>query len=532
MKFKQISYLLTSCVTFINAVQFKRIYGVAEKDLGKYQMTPDGTFHCLDGTQVIPYSALNDDYCDCKDGSDEPGTAACQNGRFFCDNIGSVGHYIPSSRVNDGVCDYDLCCDGSDEYNGAIKCPDRCEEIAKQLETEKTEKLMHVYLSFQNRHLMIMKSMANFTKDTLELELKKKEYEKENSEFERLKTEVKEIEQIEKDTKDFYKLLFRELRTEFNDKKSQLKKAIEDLLKIKNNENIDKATLNDILKDYDESLLTQFERKVVKKDENANDENSPENAENVENKESQPEESQPEEIVDEDEEEEKRRISEKEEAYKKIKSELSSLRIKKNEADRTARDIKREMDKMKKKIEMDNGKNHIFYSIYNEAFTLNTTDYIYTFTWGVDIKQKQHQGASTVLGKFKEFQDNYKTIIYDNGAQCWKGPKRSVTVKLICGPENEILKISEPNKCEYLLEFSSPGSCDDSDLAVLTNNDATSEDNGFSEDMLKSIKDMLNDSPEQPILDEEEVEVLDEKESEQGQEQGKEQEQEQKHDEL
>jgi len=42
-------------------------------DLGKYQKTPDGLFHCLDGTQVIPYSSLNDDYCDCNDGSDEPG---------------------------------------------------------------------------------------------------------------------------------------------------------------------------------------------------------------------------------------------------------------------------------------------------------------------------------------------------------------------------------------------------------------------------------------------------------------------------
>jgi len=32
------------------------------------------------------------------------GTSACLNGRFFCDNIGSVGHFIPSSKVNDGVC--------------------------------------------------------------------------------------------------------------------------------------------------------------------------------------------------------------------------------------------------------------------------------------------------------------------------------------------------------------------------------------------------------------------------------------------
>jgi len=73
MQFKHISLILTTCISLINAVQFERIYGVAEKDLGKYQKTPDGFFHCLDGTQVIPYSALNDDYCDCNDGSDEPG---------------------------------------------------------------------------------------------------------------------------------------------------------------------------------------------------------------------------------------------------------------------------------------------------------------------------------------------------------------------------------------------------------------------------------------------------------------------------
>jgi len=36
--------------------------------------------------------------------------------------------------VNDGVCDYELCCDGSDEWEGVggTKCEDKCKEIGKE----------------------------------------------------------------------------------------------------------------------------------------------------------------------------------------------------------------------------------------------------------------------------------------------------------------------------------------------------------------------------------------------------------------
>ncbi|KAJ0258367.1 hypothetical protein HA466_0071680 [Hirschfeldia incana] len=78
---------------------------------------------CKDGSKSFSRDRLNDNFCDCLDGTDEPGTSACPNGRFYCRNIGSSPKFVYSSRVNDRICD---CCDGSDEYEGSISCPNTC----------------------------------------------------------------------------------------------------------------------------------------------------------------------------------------------------------------------------------------------------------------------------------------------------------------------------------------------------------------------------------------------------------------------
>ena len=67
-------------------------------------------------------ASLTDDYCDCDDGSDEPGTSACPNSLFFCANKGYKSKDVFSSMVNDGVCD---CCDGSDEWQTGA-CENDC----------------------------------------------------------------------------------------------------------------------------------------------------------------------------------------------------------------------------------------------------------------------------------------------------------------------------------------------------------------------------------------------------------------------
>lgn len=80
---------------------------------------------CRDGSGSFPRSRLNDGYCDCADGTDEPGTSACPEGKFYCRNIGDTPLLLFSSFVNDRICD---CCDGSDEYESGIHCQNTCKK--------------------------------------------------------------------------------------------------------------------------------------------------------------------------------------------------------------------------------------------------------------------------------------------------------------------------------------------------------------------------------------------------------------------
>lgn len=94
------------------------------------------TFTCLDTSKTIEASRVNDDFCDCADGSDEPGTSACPQGKFFCVNKGARSRFIPSSLVNDGVCD---CCDGSDEWAGRAACPNTCDADGRAWREQQAE---------------------------------------------------------------------------------------------------------------------------------------------------------------------------------------------------------------------------------------------------------------------------------------------------------------------------------------------------------------------------------------------------------
>lgn len=115
---------------FISIVTGLGLRGVPPHLLARYQPLKDNSFQCIHSLERIPFSRVNDYYCDCLDGSDEPGTNACPAQLFYCKNQGFYPKNISSMLVDDGVCD---CCDGSDEGH-LIQCPNTCASLQANLD--------------------------------------------------------------------------------------------------------------------------------------------------------------------------------------------------------------------------------------------------------------------------------------------------------------------------------------------------------------------------------------------------------------
>jgi len=160
--------------------------GVAPNDLTKYNNKQQ--FTCFDGSKTLQIESINDDYCDCLDGSDEPGTSACShtgNTKFHCQNQGFYSKLLHPSFVNDGICD---CCDGTDEYeNQLVKCGNTCKEEGVGIRKLLLEKINTLAEGLNLKQQYITEGVTKF-------ELKSLQLQEQSDKFNVLQVEMNELE--------------------------------------------------------------------------------------------------------------------------------------------------------------------------------------------------------------------------------------------------------------------------------------------------------------------------------------------------
>uniref|UniRef100_A0A672H269 Glucosidase 2 subunit beta n=1 Tax=Salarias fasciatus TaxID=181472 RepID=A0A672H269_SALFA len=439
-------------------------------------------FTCLDGSRTIPFDRVNDDYCDCQDGSDEPGTAACPNGSFHCTNAGFRPGFIPSSRINDGICD---CCDATDEYNSGAACQNTCRELGRK-ERESLQKMAEIAKEgFLLKQQLIHEAKTGIEEKQTklaEVQSSKKDLE---TKVEALRTVKETMEQPEKEAKERHLKAWEEQKAEIRKEKDKARMvevfieldddadglvSVAELMSHSELDPDSDGTFSDVeaqglLGGVDkvdtaafESVWNNIKDKYVLEsnpDTPVPLETPPEEREPVPDNDSD---QYAEDEVPEEDEEDEEEDEDDDSDDGDYKASLSSFSIK-----LLLDDLILVCRNLEKEISFDFGPSAEFAYLYSQCYELSTSEYVFIFkyiycifffTWQCSVI------ACRTWGKWAGPEDDVHSVMkYEHGTGCWQGPNRSTTVKLTCGKETVVTSTSEPSRCEYLMEFTTPAIC-------------------------------------------------------------------------
>lgn len=515
------------------AVEVKRPRGVSLTNHHFYDESKP--FTCLDGSATVPFDQVNDDYCDCRDGSDEPGTAACPNGSFHCSNTGYKPLYISSTWVNDGVCD---CCDGTDEYNSGIICENTCKEKGRK-ERETLQQLAEVTREGVRLKKILIeewkKSREEKQNKLLELQEGKKSL---ADQVELLRAAKEEAEKPEKEAKEEHRRMWEEqmARAQSEQEQARVTLIFQELdanmdewisvAELQTHTELDTDGDGTLSEEEAQALLggdTQVDRVtffdrvwVAIKDKYRTETLPPEQpAPSAPDQLTHPEEQEQQDVPPvppEEEEEEEQQEEEEEEPEEKeeLEEEAQGLgeqppkedpaplapppsaahedptaqmppydayteglinaaqkaRSEFEEAEQSLKDMQETIRNLEQEISFDFGPSGEFSYLYSQCYELTTNEYVYRLCPFKLVSQKPKNGGSpTNLGTWGSWagpdHDKYSAMKYEQGTGCWQGPNRSTTVRLLCGKETAVASTTEPSRCEYLMELTTPAACPD-----------------------------------------------------------------------
>ncbi|CAF5186762.1 unnamed protein product, partial [Rotaria magnacalcarata] len=135
-----------------------------------------------------------------------------------------------------------------------------------------------------------------------------------------------------------------------------------------------------------------------------------------------------------------------------------------NEVERKVHDVKRQIEDLRKQADVDVGPHGEYAAFMDHCFDYDEREYTYRVCMFKDAKQISKGGGSDVtIGYWDAWtgpSDNkYLKMKYANGATCWNGPARSLTITFQCGVDHKVIDVREPTRCEYAMLFETPSAC-------------------------------------------------------------------------
>ncbi|CAI5755730.1 unnamed protein product [Candida verbasci] len=461
---------------FLLTTVLSDIIGVSPEDQHLYQpeiINGEKKWHCLnDSSIILNVNQINDDICDCPDGSDEPGTNACPVTpfKFYCKNEGFIPGYIDQFKLNDGVCDYEICCDGSDEYKFE-NCENKCQEINRQYQEYKEETQKFVKEALKKKDSIINQAKSKRTQlinlwNKLEKSLPMKKMEINN-----LKLEAESNQQHDLTVFDLLgdKIVNLIERIE-NHKKSTIKQqnSIQALEKI----------LDRLSKEYNPNFNDLAVKDSIHKFQHY-----------VSNKEEE---------VSEDIHETNQVLHDLVEKAKELthsgdsteptfgnmfhhyfKTIIGTFLTKPKDSvepksstdlspkigalEKELAEYEKRIDDIKNNLNMNFGPDDILRAFDSLRITKKLGGYHYIINILGSIVQDD-----ILIGNFKEYKDG--KLYYNKGARCWNGPQRSAEVEFQCGKGPELISVSEPEKCHYYFIIKSEAWCNEITDEEITEN--------------------------------------------------------------
>lgn len=453
--------------------QANRIHGVAPELQLKYVSDADGNWRCLLNPEIVlRFDQVNDNICDCPDGSDEPGTNACAFEDdafhwFYCENRGYFPGKIENYKVNDNVCDYDLCCDGSDEYMSG-NCPDRCKQVREQYEHHVATSRLMLDKALESREKLVQE--ARERKEKVEaksrdaqrsVELTEKQLQRMVARGASSMLDVEESEYV-KEAKSLFvefeaklESLQRQLAAQ-KDEASRLEKMLVHL-RDNYNPNFNDHAVKKAITEITEHLLNKVEPKeenqeigytafLQKLAAGSSIRNSGSPAVSIEPTFANVIHSYYQKLVSKFKPLELQVTPQGTQQVLKVpQAEIEALEKKLNAE-------KAELLILTEKLLQNYGHDDIFRAVENEWVTLDINSYTYKLGFLDAIYQD-----STLVGRFAGYDG--ERLHYKAGARCWNGPQRSAVVEIQCGDKNELMLVSEPEKCSYSFVLVSPLGC-------------------------------------------------------------------------